>query len=56
MNHSTNATDSQFCGRTRREMLLQTGGGFTGVALASMLGSQFFSAAANIQEFLGSIS
>ena len=26
-----------FCGRTRREFLWEAGGGFTGVALASML-------------------
>ncbi len=32
----------QFCGRTRREFLWQTGGGFTGVALAGMLGNDFF--------------
>ena len=31
-----------FCGRTRREFLWQTGGGFTGVALASMLGNDGF--------------
>ncbi len=28
---------SQFCGRTRREFLWQTGGGFTGLALTGML-------------------
>jgi Protein of unknown function (DUF1501) len=33
---------SQFCGRTRREFLWQTGGGFTGVALASMLAEDGF--------------
>jgi hypothetical protein len=33
---------SQFCGRTRREFLWQTGGGFMSVALASMLGDDFF--------------
>jgi hypothetical protein len=38
-----NQTPSQqFCGRTRREMLWQAGGGFASVALAGMLGSQFF--------------
>ena len=31
-----------FCGRTRREMLWQTGAGFTGVALASMLSKDGF--------------
>ncbi len=33
---------SQFCGRTRREMLWELGGGFGGVALAGMLGNSFF--------------
>lgn len=32
-----------FCGRTRREFIWQTGCGFTGVALASMLEEGFFS-------------
>jgi hypothetical protein len=32
----------QFCGRTRREFLWQTGGGFTAVALAGLLGDDFF--------------
>jgi hypothetical protein len=32
----------QFCGRTRREFLWETGAGFTGVALAGMLGNDFF--------------
>ncbi len=31
-----------FCGRTRREFLWQTGAGFTGTALAGMLGDDFF--------------
>jgi hypothetical protein len=31
-----------FCGRTRREFLWQTGGGFTGVALAGLLGNDGF--------------
>ena len=31
-----------FCGRTRREFLWQTGGGFTGVALAGLLGQDGF--------------
>ncbi|MCA9167783.1 MAG: DUF1501 domain-containing protein [Planctomycetales bacterium] len=31
----------QFCGRTRREFLWQAGGGFTSVALAGLLESQF---------------
>ena len=33
---------NQFCGRTRREFLWQTGGGFTATALAGMLGDNFF--------------
>jgi hypothetical protein len=32
----------QFCGRTRREFLWQTGGGFGAVALAGLLGDDFF--------------
>ena len=28
---------NEFCGRTRREFLWQTGGGFTGLALTAML-------------------
>ena len=35
-----------FCGRTRREFLWQAGCGFTGVALAGMLGEDFFRARA----------
>ena len=31
-----------FCGRTRREFLWQAGAGFTGVALAGMLGEDGF--------------
>lgn len=33
---------SNFCGRTRREFIWQTGCGFGGVALASLLGDDFF--------------
>jgi hypothetical protein len=33
-----------FCGRTRREFLWETGAGFTSVALAAMLGDDFFAA------------
>lgn len=37
---------SQFCGRTRREFLWQTGGGFAAVALSDFLGREgFFSSA-----------
>ena len=32
----------EFCGRTRREFLWQAGGGFTGVALAALLGEDGF--------------
>ncbi|MSR30827.1 MAG: DUF1501 domain-containing protein [Gemmataceae bacterium] len=35
-----------FCGRTRREFIWQTGAGFTGVALAGMLEQEFFQARA----------
>lgn len=40
MAHSTSRPN--FCGRTRREFLWQAGGGFTGVALAAMLGQDGF--------------
>jgi hypothetical protein len=33
-----------FCGRTRREFLWQSGGGFASVALSAMLGDDFFAA------------
>jgi hypothetical protein len=35
-------SSNQFCRRTRREFLWQTGGGFTSVALAGLLGNGFF--------------
>ena len=35
-------TARQFCGRTRREFLWQTGGGFASAALAGMLGEDYF--------------
>lgn len=35
---------SEFCGRTRREFIWQAGGGFTGVALAGLLGQDFLAA------------
>ena len=38
-----------FCGRTRREMLWETGCGFPAVALASMLGQDFLSGSANAE-------
>ncbi|MBL9085330.1 MAG: hypothetical protein JNL96_27330, partial [Planctomycetaceae bacterium] len=34
--------DRQFCGRTRREFLWQTGGGFGAAALTGMLGADGF--------------
>ena len=34
--------NSNFCGRTRREFLWQTGAGFTGTALAAILGDEGF--------------
>ena len=38
-------TAGNFCGRTRREFLWEAGAGFTGVALAGLLGDGFFRAA-----------
>src|SRR3954463_13939682 len=35
-------TERQFCGRTRREFLWETGGGFAGVALAGLLSNDGF--------------
>ncbi|MEI6236574.1 MAG: DUF1501 domain-containing protein, partial [Planctomycetota bacterium] len=37
-----NNKHNQFCGRTRREMLWELGGGFGSVALAGMLGNNYF--------------
>jgi hypothetical protein len=39
-------TTCDFCGRTRREFLWETGAGFTGVALAGLLDDEFFAARA----------
>ena len=36
------ASQNQFCGRTRREFLWQSGGGFGATALSGMLGQDFF--------------
>lgn len=36
------ARNQQFCGRTRREFFWETGAGFTSVALAGLLGDDFF--------------
>jgi hypothetical protein len=37
-----NKPHNHFCGRTRREFLWEAGGGFTSLALAGMLGADFF--------------
>jgi len=37
-----NGKTRNFCGRTRREFLWQAGGGFAGVAMASLLGDDGF--------------
>lgn len=42
---SDQSTKGEFCGRTRREFIWQTGSGFTSVALAAMLGEEGFFAA-----------
>ena len=42
MKNASDSGGSQFCGRTRREFLWETGGGFTATALAGMLGDSFF--------------
>ncbi len=47
-------TPRQFCGRTRREFLWQTGAGFGGAALAGLLGDGFFAphaAAESVNKF-----
>src|SRR6516165_8380456 len=46
MNHSMASSTRGFCGRTRREFLWEAGAGFTGVALAGLLGADFFAAPA----------
>ena len=40
--HESNAPRNAFCGQTRREFLWQTGAGFTGTALGSMLAQDGF--------------
>ncbi len=45
-----NMPAQNFCGRTRREMLWETGCGFPAVALASMLGQDLLSGNANADE------
>ncbi|MCA9159486.1 MAG: DUF1501 domain-containing protein, partial [Planctomycetales bacterium] len=44
---STGSSRGNFCRRTRREVLWQTGAGFGAVALSSMLGSDFFASSAD---------
>ncbi len=39
----------QFCGRTRREMLWELGGGFGAVALSGLLGNEFFAQTAHAE-------
>ena len=41
---------NNFCGRTRRDFLHTVGGGFTGLALTGMLGSEGFFSSANAAE------
>ena len=48
MSNRSKAPRGNFCGRTRREFLWETGGGFTGVALASMLGNDGFLASQSL--------
>ena len=43
-----------FCGRTRREFIWETGCGFTGVALAALLGEDFFRSQARAADGKGS--
>ncbi len=43
-------SSNQFCGRTRREFLWQTGAGFTGAALTGMLAGDGFFGKANASE------
>ena len=42
----------QFCGRTRREFLWQTGAGFGGAALASLLSKDGFFDSTRASEFV----
>ncbi|MBI1375686.1 MAG: DUF1501 domain-containing protein [Phycisphaera sp.] len=46
----SNQYNNQFCGRTRREFLWQTGGGFGSLALAGLLGNDFFAKQAGAAE------
>jgi hypothetical protein len=46
--HPLPAAGRQFCGRTRREFLWETGGGFASVALTALLGSNGFLASQSV--------
>ena len=47
--HTPGDPSGRFCGRTRREMLWEAGAGFTGLALAGMLGGEgYFARAADV--------
>src|SRR5262249_57245352 len=53
-------SDRQFCGRTRREFFWETGNGFTGLALAGLLGTDFFArqtvAADGVRKFVNPLA
>src|SRR5262249_62320146 len=53
-------SDRQFCGRTRREFFWETGNGFTGLALAGLLGADFFArqtvAADGVRKFINPLA
>ncbi|MFT5522464.1 MAG: hypothetical protein ACI9G1_000344 [Pirellulaceae bacterium] len=47
MSNQSNSRNGQFCGRTRREMLWETGAGFSGLAMAGLMSDDnFFSSQA----------
>jgi hypothetical protein len=54
------SSSRQFCGRTRREFLWETGGGFTAVALSGLLGADFFArqsrAADGVRKFVNPLA
>jgi hypothetical protein len=49
-------TERQFCGRTRREMLWDTGAGFGAVALSGLLGDSFFARASDAGRFVNPLA
>jgi len=53
---STTNLTRQFCGRTRREFLWEAGAGFTAVALAGMLGDEFFARRVAAGEFVNPLA